>query len=113
MRRRGAPLKVKNFGVQLFGRAYFAEELLPLVGQEVEALWDPEKLGELYLYSAERKGDSPRARGAQEGGQSPSRFICVAKIASSWISARRKKLSRGSARSSASRKGTATRATNK
>lgn len=61
------PIKVNRGKIQAFGskweaRYFFAPELLELSGQEVQVLYDPDRLGELYIY----KG---------------ARFVCVAKNA--------------------------------
>jgi putative transposase len=57
MRRAGK--RVRNAGIQHFGRWFFDPALLPLVGREVEIAWDPARVGELVVYH-------------------DGRFICVA-----------------------------------
>lgn len=54
MRRKGAPVKVHNYGVALFARPYMSPELLDLIGQYVEPAWDPDKIGEIILYQGSR-----------------------------------------------------------
>jgi hypothetical protein len=48
-------VKVQRFGIQMHGtknqaRYYMAPELLPIIGQTVEAAWNPGNLGELIVY---------------------------------------------------------------
>jgi len=54
MRRKGAPAKVHNFGIQVFNRYFMAPELVPLIGQAVDICWDPERIGEILCYQGNR-----------------------------------------------------------
>jgi hypothetical protein len=66
LERGGRPVVVKRGGkIQAFGskwepRFFEAPELIELTGQEVHALYDPDSIGQLYIYK-------------------DSRFVCVAK----------------------------------
>jgi putative transposase len=47
---RKANKRVRNAGVQHFGRWYFAPELLSIIGRQVQVAWDPARVGELVIY---------------------------------------------------------------
>jgi hypothetical protein len=51
--------KVQRWGVEMFGsagsrRAFWADDLAGLVGQEVEVFYDPQNIGELIVYKDNR-----------------------------------------------------------